>query len=111
MNFYKEPDGTTCMAPKKYIDKMVSTYIQLFGEKPSHKFSSPLEKGDHPELDETEFLNEEGIQKYQSLIGALQWAVSIGRIDINTAVMTMSAFRSAPRTGHLDRVKRIYGYL
>ena len=25
--------------------------------------------------------------------------------------MTMSSFRAAPRKGHLDRVKRIYGYL
>jgi hypothetical protein len=41
----------------------------------------------------------------------LQWAVSIGRIDITTAVMTLSRFRSAPRQGHLDRTKRVYGYL
>ena len=48
---------------------------------------------------------------YQSLIGALQWVVSIGRFDIQTSVMTLSSFRSSPRRGHLDRVKRIYGYL
>jgi hypothetical protein len=41
----------------------------------------------------------------------MQWAVSIGRIDITTAVMTMSGFRVAPRRGHLERAKRIYGYL
>jgi hypothetical protein len=28
-----------------------------------------------------------------------------------TAVVTMSSFRAAPRVGHLERVKRIYGYL
>ena len=48
---------------------------------------------------------------YQSLIGALQWVIQIGRFDIATAVMTLSRFRAAPRQGHLDRVKRIYGYL
>jgi hypothetical protein len=42
----------------------------------------------------------------------MEWAVSIGRIDITTAVMTLSGFRSAPpRQGHLDRAKRVYGYL
>jgi hypothetical protein len=42
----------------------------------------------------------------------MQCAVSIGRIDITTAVMTLSGFRSAPpRQGHLDRAKRVYGYL
>jgi hypothetical protein len=45
------------------------------------------------------------------LIGQLQWAISLGRFDIAVAIMTMSAFRSAPRKGHLDRVKQICGYL
>jgi hypothetical protein len=44
---------------------------------------------------------------YQSMIGALQWMVTIGRL----AVMTMSGFRVAPRTGHLERLKQIYKYL
>ena len=44
-------------------------------------------------------------------MGALQWCVSLGRFDILAAVMTMSRFRIAPRIGHLDRLKRVYGYL
>ena len=50
-------------------------------------------------------------KKYQSLIGALHWVVTIGRFDIQIAVMSLSSFRAAPRRGHLERVKRIYGYL
>ena len=72
---------------------------------------SPLEKGDHPELDTSEFLDMTGIQQYQSMIGTLQWSVSIGHLDITTAVMTMSSFRAMPRHGHMDHVKHIYGYL
>ena len=45
------------------------------------------------------------------MIGALQWSISIGRLDITTAVMTLSGFRAAPRVGHLERAKRVYGYL
>ena len=45
------------------------------------------------------------------MIGALQWAISLGRFDVLTAVMTMSRFRAAPREGHLARLKRIYGNL
>jgi hypothetical protein len=41
----------------------------------------------------------------------LQWAVSLGRFDIQTATMTMSGFREAQKQGHLDRLKRMYGYL
>ncbi len=51
------------------------------------------------------------ISMYQSMIGALQWTISLGRFDIATAVMTMSSFHVAPHEGHLDRVKHIYGYL
>ena len=47
----------------------------------------------------------------QSLIGVLQWTISLGRFDIATAVMTMSGFRTAPRVGHLERLKRVCGYL
>jgi hypothetical protein len=45
------------------------------------------------------------------MIGILHWMVTIGRLDITTAVMTMSGFRVAPRNGHLERVKQIYRYL
>jgi hypothetical protein len=109
--FYHEPDGTMCIATLKYIEKMVSAYERMFGSKPRTNVSSPLEKGDHPELDTSELLDEKKTQQYQSMIGALQWAISLGRIDITKAVMTISRFCTAPRLGHMDRVKRIYGYL
>jgi hypothetical protein len=107
-DFFRNKDGVMCMAPNKYIDKMVSTYEQMFGCKPSTKVSSPLEKGDHPEIDTSDILDKKGIQQYQQpLIGAMmQWAVSIGRINITTAVMTLSGFRTAPGIGHLDRARR-----
>ena len=41
----------------------------------------------------------------------LQWAVALGRIDIMCAVMTMGGFRCQPRIGHLNRLKRIFGFL
>jgi Reverse transcriptase (RNA-dependent DNA polymerase) len=111
MDFQRDQDGILCISPIKYIEKTINNYERIFGETPRQNVTSPLEKGDHPELDNTEFLDQHGIVLYQSLIGALQWLVSIGRFDINTAVMTLSGFRVAPRRGHLDRVKRIYSYI
>jgi hypothetical protein len=109
-DFFRDEEGYLCFAPKKYIIKMIATYERLFGRKPKPA-SSPLPKGDHPELDDTEMLDTAGVSIYQSLIGSCQWVIQIGRLDITTAVMTMSRFRAAPRNGHLDRVKRIIGYL
>ena len=62
-------------------------------------------------MDTSELLDMEGIQIYQSLVGALQWVIQVGRFDVQTAVMTLSRFRAAPRKGHLDSIKRIHGYL
>jgi hypothetical protein len=98
------------ISAKRYVDKIIDTYVQLYGEKP-RKASSPLEQNDHPEMDDSPFLRQDEMQQFQSLIGAMQWAVSIGRLDIATAVMSLSSFRAMPRRGHLERAKRIYGYL
>ena len=84
-DFYREADGTLCFAPRKYITKVIENYKRLFGEVPPKKASSPLEHGDHPELDTSPLLNIDGIKIYQSLIGSLQWAIQIGRFDGGTA--------------------------
>jgi hypothetical protein len=100
--------GALCFTARKYINKLVASYECMFGSKPTtNKITSPLVKGDHPEIDDSPFLEEEGIQQYQWLIGQLQWAILLGRFNIAVAIMMMSAFRSAPRKGHLDLVKQI----
>ena len=45
------------------------------------------------------------------MVGQLQWAVTLGRYDILAHFMSMSRFRLAPKVGHIERMKRIYGYL
>jgi hypothetical protein len=110
-DFGRDPDGTMFFGPRRYVSKMMSSYEKLFPGEKLFLYSSPLEKGDHPELDTSTELGEEDISKYQSMIGALQWSISLGRFDIATAVMTMARFRAAPRVGHLKRLKHIYGYI
>ncbi len=72
---------------------------------------SPLEPNDHPELDDSPLCSPKDAQNYLTFIGQLQWLISLGRFDVFTATMTLSRFRAAPRTGTMDRVKRIFGYL
>ena len=109
--FARDSDGTLTMGPQKYCERVKAQYVALFGENPSTKVTSPIEKNDHPELDMTPLLDASGVTKYQSLIGALQWAISLGRFDIGVAVMSLSSFRAAPRVGHLERLKRVACYL
>jgi Reverse transcriptase (RNA-dependent DNA polymerase) len=101
MDFPRDDDGTLCISLTKYIEKLIKNYGKSVGMKPK-EFASPLEKGDHPELDTLELCTTEQVAQYQSVIGSLQWIVTIGRFDIHTAVMTMSGFRVTPRIGHLE---------
>ena len=41
-DYYRDKGGCLCMRPKKYIEKMMSTYVRLFGEQPK-EYQSPLE--------------------------------------------------------------------
>jgi len=109
-DFFRDEEGVLCCAPKKHVEKILENYRRIYGTWPKPA-TSPLTTGDHPKLDASELLNEDDQKAYQSLIGAPQWVIQIGRFDIQTAVMTLSRFRAVPRRGHLDRVKRIHGCL
>ena len=108
--FGGDKDETLCLNPKQCVEKMLETFKDSFGELPQ-KRDSPSPPNDHPEMDVSELLEDDNVEKHLSLVGQLQWAVSLGRWDIQTAVMTMSSFRVAPRPGHLDELKHICGHL
>ena len=87
----------------------------MFKEKP-RKSRPPLEGGDHPELDTSELCDEHQTKQFQTkqfqtLIGQLQWLISLGHFDIAVHIMSLSIFRAQPRKGHFDRAKRIVGYI
>ena len=92
------------------MSKIIESYEGMFSTRPK-KARLCLEAGDHPELDQSDVCNEEEIKQYQTLISQLQWLISLGRFDIAVHTMSLSRFRAQPQTGHLDRVKRIFGYL
>jgi Reverse transcriptase (RNA-dependent DNA polymerase) len=53
MDCTRDDDGTLCISPMKYIEKLIKNYKKSFGIKPT-EFASPFKKGDHPELDTSE---------------------------------------------------------
>ena len=108
--YKKDPDGTLAADPRRYVNKILESYERMFKEKP-RKSRSPLVGEDHPELDTSELCDEHQTKQFQTLIGQLQWLISLGCFDIAVHVMSLSRFRAQPRKGHLDRAKRIVGYL
>ena len=91
-DYTRDPDGTLVCELRQYIEKMIGTYKQMFGEK-SRAYSSPLERNDHPKLDDSQEMEGDDVRKYQSMVGALQWAIALGRFEVLTPTMTMSSFR------------------
>ena len=94
-DYFEDPDGTFVSQPKKYIDKLADTYKRLFNEDPLKGYKTPLNKNDHPELDTSEILEGDMAAKYLTMVGQLQWLVTLGRFDIHAQVAAMSRFRAA----------------
>jgi hypothetical protein len=69
-DFRRDEDGLRCYGCATYINRMIANYDQMFGVKPKG-YDSPLPPNCNPELDESEFLDKDGIKQYQSVIGAL----------------------------------------
>ena len=111
MKMVEQPEKVFTMGSTTYIKKILEPFEKLMGYPPPRKITAPLDPKDHPELDTSELLNEGSKKIYWSLIGMLQWVVTIGRMDIHCAVMTMGRFRMEPRVGHLKRLERIFGFL
>jgi hypothetical protein len=98
------------MSAKTYIKNTIARIEKLL-DTVLKAYNSPLEAGDHPELDDTDLLYGEDISIYQMLIGCAQWAVTLGRYDIQYATNTLARYASVPREGHRKRILRVFGYL
>ncbi len=98
-----------CATYIKECIRRVESEFDLDGDLWTHR--TPLPESCHPELDDSAFLPELGIRRYQTLIGMAQWACTIGRLDIAFAVSSLSRFSAAPRVHHLELVFHLFGYL
>ena len=71
----------------------------------------PMAAGDHPELDQSELLDENMHRKYQMLIRMIIWIVTIGRLDIAFSMSFLERVLACHRQAHLDRVFHVFSYL
>jgi hypothetical protein len=107
---YNEKTKCWSMSAKTYI-KNITQKIEELLEIKLKCYGSPMMTNDHPELDESELLIGRDVSIYQMLIGSAQWAITLGRFDIQYATNTMARYASMPREGHMKRCIRIFGYL
>jgi hypothetical protein len=108
-NDYKKTKGRWAIGCKKYLTEALAQVEQMFGS--LKMYSVPLPTGDHPELDTSELISNDGHRKYQMLLGMLHWIVTIGRFDVAHATSSLAPFSSCPRKGHMEHALHIFGYL
>ena len=51
------------------------------------------------------------ISKLSVSYWAIQRAIALGMLDVNTNVVTLASFMVEPREGNLDRARRVVSYL
>ena len=107
---YDTDNDCWTLSSETYI-KTVCERIEKLLEVKLRNNGSPLVVGDHPEQDETEELYGKDITMYQMLIGCAQWAVNLGRFDIQYATNTLARYSVMPKRGHFERALRVFGYL
>jgi len=93
-NWQKE-NVSAAMSAETYIRNSVSKHKLLF-DGLLQEFKSPMDSNYHPELDKSALLNGQQASIFRGLVGSANWAVTIGRYDINYAVNALSRFAMAP---------------
>jgi len=104
-----QKNGTIKVSLKKYVKEIISKHERKYGS--LRKENVTHTPSDHPEIDDSNFLNSDGITRFQSVMGVCQWISIAGRYDITYAVASLSRFSSNPRENHLKRAYKILGYL
>ena len=75
------------------------------------KENPPISPDAHPELDDSDLLNDDQPRRFQHIIGMSQWLVVAGCFGICHAVFSPSRFQVAPRKGHLNMAERTCGHM
>ena len=115
---YRFPDDPAkehwFMSSEQYVKEAVQNVKQWLADRNGSlktKATSVLPSGYKPELDVSEYCEEEDFEFFQQQIGVLRWAVELGQIDIAGEVSMLSSYLAAPRTGHVTAILHIFSYL
>jgi Reverse transcriptase (RNA-dependent DNA polymerase) len=103
------------MSSEKYVAEALRNLVDWLEQNDfaalKIKAPAPLPTTYRPELDSSEYCNEQLHHYYQQQIGVLRWAVELGRIDICTEVSMLAAHTAKPRMGHFQAMLHVFAYL
>ncbi len=104
------------MGSQIYVKNTVEVVESLIAEdnpeaklKPTSR--NPFPTGNKHKLDVTPELNEEFGLQFLQLVGILQWAIKLGRLDIYVELLQLSQHQALPCQGHLEARYYTFAYL
>ena len=102
--------GFMTMSAKTYILETLKNLEETL-KVTIRKMRRPMNPLAHPEFDSSPLLDEENKRLFQHITGVLNWLVTLCRIDIAFATMSLQRFCSSPREGHLKLAIEAMGWL
>ena len=85
---------------KMYIKNCISKFEELIGTQ-IETFKTLMAEGLHPEIDDSPLCGERDHAIYRSILGSLNWIITLGRFDVSYATSALSQSAMAPCEGHL----------
>ena len=96
----------------RIVESHMNKYNLSYPSTRRHGSNTPFSNSLYrPELDQTEFCNDELASLYLNLIGMLRWLCELGRIDILHETALLSQYMASPRYGHLLQCLNIFKYV
>ena len=105
-SFSRDEDDALCWSAERHVERLTESYKVCFNEKPK-KRKEPMHPDTRPELDDSDLCSPEEHTKFQRMLGALQWTMTLCRFDVAGAALTLNTFSCSPRQNHLKWVKQI----
>ncbi len=108
---WEKQDIGSAFSAETYIANCLPKQAAMCGLTQFTKAHVPFSDTYYPELDESPLCSPLDITKYKSLLGSGNWIITLGRFDIAFSISSLSRYSMAPRYGHLEALKQVFGYL
>jgi hypothetical protein len=90
----------------------IALHWQRFGMQDSNGKTTPMLPGEHLDVDVAgSYLDDEGLRRYQSAVGALNYLCCMTRPDLAFTMSTLSKFNQSPQEQHHFVLQRTMRYL
>lgn len=107
MHVITDNNGSIKLSQQSFVEQL----LNRFSLRDIRPVSTPMDTARKLEANNSSTANPEFRRLYQSMVGSLNYLMTVARPDIAFAVGAVSRYASNPSQRHMDAVRRIYAYL